>query len=176
MLRLQAQRDASRSTVERDSFRDAAALSSRLRSVGIFSLLVGAAVRLRRPDNQATLHFFWLCVAFFGMLAFSFTGRLDTLDWVFYWGDVDRRAAAAAALRALRARVPRAPRQLGAERCRPQLLPLLYLPALAARRCATSRRCCAAATARPCTTLLTLVERGELMYLAVSLRRRSGRS
>ncbi len=48
-----------------------------LAAVGIFSLLVGAAVRLRRPDNQATLHFFWLTVAFFGMLAFSFSGRLD---------------------------------------------------------------------------------------------------
>ena len=31
-----------------------------LAAVGIFSLLVGAAVRLRRPDHQATLHFFWL--------------------------------------------------------------------------------------------------------------------
>jgi len=29
-----------------------------LASVGIFSLLVGASVRLRRPDHQATLHFF----------------------------------------------------------------------------------------------------------------------
>jgi PAS domain S-box-containing protein len=55
--------------------------------VGIFSLLVGASVRLRRPENQATLHFFWLSVAFFGVLAFSFTGQLDTLDYVFYWGD-----------------------------------------------------------------------------------------
>ena len=59
-----------------------------LASVGIFSLLVGAAVRVRRPDHQATLHFFWLAVAFFGTLAFSFTGKLDTLDWIFYWGDL----------------------------------------------------------------------------------------
>ena len=59
-----------------------------LASVGMFSLLVGASVRLRRPDHQATLHFFWLTVAFFGVLAFSFTGRLDPLDWVFYWGDL----------------------------------------------------------------------------------------
>ena len=38
-----------------------------LAAVGIFSLLVGASVRLRRPDHQATLHFFWLTVAFFGV-------------------------------------------------------------------------------------------------------------
>ena len=55
--------------------------------IGVFTLLVGASVRLRRPDNQATLHFFWLSVAFFGTFAFSFSGRLDTLDWVFYWAD-----------------------------------------------------------------------------------------
>ena len=59
-----------------------------LAAVGIFSLLVGASVRVRRPDHQATLHFFWLTVAFFGVLAFSFTGKLDSLDWIFYWGDL----------------------------------------------------------------------------------------
>ena len=58
-----------------------------LAAIGVFTLLVGASVRLRRPDTQATLHFFWLSVAFFGMFAFSFTGRLDRLDWVFYWAD-----------------------------------------------------------------------------------------
>jgi hypothetical protein len=59
-----------------------------LAGVGLFSLVVGTAVRLRRPENQATLHFFWLSVAFFGVLTFSYVGRLDRLDWVFYWGDV----------------------------------------------------------------------------------------
>ena len=58
-----------------------------LAAVGIFTLLVGAAVRARRPTDQATLHFFWLSVAFFGLFTFSFSGRLDKVDWVFYWGD-----------------------------------------------------------------------------------------
>jgi PAS domain S-box-containing protein len=58
-----------------------------LAAVGIFTLLVGAAVRARRPTDQATLHFFWLSVAFFGLVTFSFSGRLDRVDWVFYWGD-----------------------------------------------------------------------------------------
>ncbi len=58
-----------------------------LAAVGIFTLVVGAAVRLRRPRDPATLHFFWLAVAFFGVFTFSFSGRLDRLDWVFYWGD-----------------------------------------------------------------------------------------
>jgi len=58
-----------------------------LAGVGLFTLLVGASVRMRRPLDQATLHFFWLCVAFFGAFTFSFNGPLDRLDWVFYWGD-----------------------------------------------------------------------------------------
>ena len=58
-----------------------------LAAVGIFTLLVGAAVRMRRPRDQATLHFFWLSVAFFGVFTFSFSGRLDRVDWVFYWAD-----------------------------------------------------------------------------------------
>jgi two-component system NtrC family sensor kinase len=56
-------------------------------AIGVFTLLVGASVRLRRPDDPATLHFFWLCLAFFGTLTFSFS-RLDRLDWYFYWADV----------------------------------------------------------------------------------------
>ena len=58
-----------------------------LAAVGIFTLLVGGAVRLRRPRDPATLHFFWIAVAFFGVFTFSFSGRLDRLDWVFYWAD-----------------------------------------------------------------------------------------
>ncbi|MDO8793541.1 MAG: ATP-binding protein [Vicinamibacterales bacterium] len=62
-----------------------------LAAVGIFTLLVGVAVRLRRPHDAATLHFFWLSVAFFGVFTFSFSGRLDRLDWVFYWADAVAR-------------------------------------------------------------------------------------
>jgi hypothetical protein len=59
-----------------------------LAAVGTFTLLVGGAVRLRRPRDPATLHFLWLSAAFFGVFTFSFSGRLDRLDWVFYWADV----------------------------------------------------------------------------------------
>ena len=58
-----------------------------LAAVGLFTLFVGASVRVRRPQDQATLHFFWLCVAFFGVFTFSFNGPFDRLDWIFYWGD-----------------------------------------------------------------------------------------
>ena len=58
-----------------------------LAAVGTFTLLVGGAVRLRRPRDPATLHFFWIAAAFFGVFTFSFSGRLDRLDWVFFWAD-----------------------------------------------------------------------------------------
>ena len=77
-----------------------------LAAVGLFTLLVGASVRLRRPRDQATLHFFWLCVAFFGAFTFSFNGPFDRLDWVFYWGDAVAHGAAAAAAAALHAGLP----------------------------------------------------------------------
>src|SRR6185436_6751321 len=58
-----------------------------LAGVGTFTLLVGGAVRVRRPRDPATLHFLWLAVAFFGVFTFSFSGRLDRLDWIFFWAD-----------------------------------------------------------------------------------------
>ena len=58
-----------------------------LAAVGIFGLLVGASVRLRRPNDQATLHFFWLAVAFFGVFTFTPTGEYTRTDYLFSWAN-----------------------------------------------------------------------------------------
>ena len=97
--------------------------------VGIFSLLVGAAVRLRRPDHQATLHFFWLSIAFFGMLAFSYSGRLDFFDWVFYWGDITSRLMLPPLFVHFALVFPERPDSWVRSDAGRRLLPLLYLPA-----------------------------------------------
>ncbi len=85
-----------------------------LAAVGIFTLLVGAFVRVRRPRDQATLHFFWLCVAFFGVFSFSFSGQFDRLDWVFYWGDAMAAALLPPLLLHFTLVFPERPRRCGA--------------------------------------------------------------
>src|ERR1051325_9955271 len=98
-----------------------------LAAVGLFTLLVGASVRLRRPDDQATLHFFWLCVAFFGAFTFSFTGPLDRLDWIFYWGDAVAMALLPALLLHFTLEFPERP--AGARPNLTLIAPLIYTPA-----------------------------------------------
>ena len=140
-----------------------------LAAVGIFSLLVGAGVRLRRPENQATLHFFWLTVAFFGILAFSFSGRLDLLDQVFYWGDVVAMLMFPPLFVHFALVFPERQDSFAKNESNRSLLTLLYLPALllgAARVAVVMRDGINGAIL---TNVLQIIERSELMYLALSL-------
>ncbi len=100
-----------------------------LAAVGLFTLMVGAWVRLRRPHDQATLHFFWLCVAFFGAFTFSFNGPFDPLDWTFYWGDAVAVAMLSPLLLHFTLGFPQRPPWRAAKPLR-IVLPLLYLPAV----------------------------------------------
>jgi PAS domain S-box-containing protein len=113
-----------------------------LAAVGIFTLLVGAAVRLRRPGDQASLHFFWLTVAFFGVFTFSFAGRFDFLDWVFYWADVVATLVLPPLLLHFTLVFPDRSRAWARTPLGARLLPLVYVPALlmgAARILAVAR-------------------------------------
>jgi PAS domain S-box-containing protein len=102
-----------------------------LAGLGIFTLLVGGAVRLLRPRDPATLHFFWLSVAFFGLFTFSFSGRLDRLDWVFYWGDVVSILLLPALFFHFALVFPERSRRWMTGRLGRFVVPLIYLPALA---------------------------------------------
>src|SRR4029453_758299 len=140
-----------------------------LAPVGIFALLVGAGVRFRRPDNQATLHFFWLTVAFFGMLAFSFSGRLDTLDWIVYWADVVSPLLLPPLIVHFALVFPERPDSWAHSDAGRTALPLLYLPAVllfAARVSALMR---AHQQGGVFLNVVTLVEHGEVICLAVGL-------
>jgi len=101
-----------------------------LAGVGIFTLVVGAWVRLRRPGDQSSLHFFWLTVAFFGAFAFSFSGRFDRLDWLFYWADMVAVLALGPMLLHFTLVFPDRSGAWARTPVGARLLPLVYLPAL----------------------------------------------
>jgi PAS domain S-box-containing protein len=138
-----------------------------LAAVGIFTLLVGTSVRLRRPGNQATLHFFWLTIAFFGVLSFSFTGRLDGLDWVFYWADVAATLLLPPLLFHFALMFPERPDSWTRTDSGRMLLQLLYVPAilLGAARVAIILRSHGAIL----SGAIPLLERIEIFCLALSL-------
>ena len=101
-----------------------------LAGVGIFTLLIATSIRLRRPRDVATLHFFWLCVAFFGTFTFSFSGRLDRLDWFFYWADAVAELLLPPLFLHFALVFPERPRPWARGTTGKALLPILYLPAL----------------------------------------------
>jgi two-component system, NtrC family, sensor kinase len=145
------------------------ALYFALAAVGIFSLLVGASVRLRRPEHQATLHFFWLCIAFFGVLAFSFSGRLDTLDRVFYWGDVVAMLMLPPLFLHFALMFPERQDSWARTETGRNLIPLLYLPAVLLGGARVATVVGVGREGDVFSTVLALVERGELLYFAGSL-------
>jgi len=137
-----------------------------LAAVGILTLLVGAAVRARRPGDQATLHFFWLSVAFFGVLAFSFSGRLDKVDWAFYWADVVALLLLPPLFLHFALVFPERPHHQGFATLLSRWLPAIYLPAAVlglARVIALVR---AAIDPSYFVRLVGVLDRLELLYLA----------
>jgi two-component system NtrC family sensor kinase len=140
-----------------------------LAAVGLFSLLVGASVRLRRPDHQATLHFFWLTVAFFGVMAFSYTGKLDALDWTFYWGDITASLLLPPLFVHFALVFPDRPDAWVRSDAGRRFMPLLYLPALALGAVSVIAVMNGAAHGDMLTRLTVLVQSAQLLYLAVCL-------
>jgi PAS domain S-box-containing protein len=145
-----------------------------LAAVGLFTLVVGALVRVRRPRDQATLHFFWLCVAFFGVFTFSFVGPFDRLDWFFYWGD----AIAFALLPPLLLHFTMVFPERSANRVRTArderlaniFIPLMYLPALllgASRVVAVARGSDGTLSGPLFSRLLDVLDRMDPIYLFV---------
>mgnify|MGYP000614725973 CR=1 FL=1 len=101
-----------------------------LAAVGIFALLVGASVRLRRPNDTATLHFFWLTVAFFGVFAFTHTGEYTGTDRFFYWSDAVAMVLLPPLFLHFALVFPERPQAWVRSDLGRRTVPLLYLPAL----------------------------------------------
>jgi PAS domain S-box-containing protein len=140
-----------------------------LSGIGIFTLLVGGAVRLRRPREPATLHFFWLAVAFFGLFSFSFSGRLDRLDWIFYWGDALAILLLPPLFLHFTLVFPDRTRRWTSGRVGRVLVPLVYVPAVllgAVRIVALAR---SASNAPRFVDVVATLDRLEYVYLVACL-------
>jgi len=140
-----------------------------LAAVGVFSLLVGASVRLRRPDHQATLHFFWLTVAFFGVMAFSFTGKLDALDWTFYWGDLTAMLLLPPLFLHFALVFPDRPDAWVRSDTGRSLVNAIYLPALLLGGVSVAGVINGATHGDVLTKVASYVQYAQLLYLAISL-------
>ncbi len=141
-----------------------------LAAVGLFTLLVGTSVRLRRPHDQATLHFFWLCVAFFGAFTFSFNGPFDRLDWVFYWGDATAMAVLPPLLLHFALVFPERRSERVAPALSTALVPAVYVPGIvlgAARVVTVARGADGRLTGPLFSRAIDLLDRAEPVYLVV---------
>jgi two-component system, NtrC family, sensor kinase len=137
-----------------------------LAAVGIFTLLVGGAVRLRRPRDPATLHFFWVAVAFFGVITFSFSGRLDRLDWVFYWSDIVSILALPPLFLHFTLVFPERPRRWMEGSLGRAVIIAFYVPAVALGLTRIVAVAQSASDPRLFVSITSMLDRLELLYLA----------
>ncbi|HEY8549892.1 MAG TPA: ATP-binding protein [Vicinamibacterales bacterium] len=138
-------------------------------AVAIFTLIVGCLVRLRRPDDQASLHFFWLSVAFFGVFAFSYSGRFDRLDWVFYWADIIALLLLPPLFLHFALVFPERPNAWVRTAVGRGLLPLFYLPALLLGGVRAAMLVRPSIEGHELTAILEGLDRLELLYLCLGL-------
>jgi len=59
-----------------------------LEIIGLFYLLAGVLVLIRRFRAPLAIHFYFVCLASFVLFVYSFTGKLDAFDWTIFWLDL----------------------------------------------------------------------------------------
>ncbi len=103
-----------------------------LRLVALVYLLIGLYVLFRRWTAPHATHFYVFCLVSFVLYAFHSTGKLNTFDWMIYWGGIIAGALQPALFLHFALAFPedRSKDRRGVLRHR-WLLPLIYLPAVA---------------------------------------------
>jgi hypothetical protein len=145
-------------------------------ALAMFTLLVGGAVRLRRPRDPATLHFFWLSVVFFGVFTFSFSGRLDRLDWVFYWGDAISILLLPPLFLHFALVFPERGRRWTSGNAGRVIVPLVYLPALLLLTVRVTALVKSASNAPRFLAVIASLDRAEYLYSPCVSSQASSRS
>jgi two-component system, NtrC family, sensor kinase len=62
------------------------------RLIGLAYLAIGLYVLFRRWTAWRSTHFYVFCLTSFVFYAFNWTGKLDTFDWIIYWGKIAAEA------------------------------------------------------------------------------------
>ncbi|HTD95632.1 MAG TPA: histidine kinase dimerization/phospho-acceptor domain-containing protein, partial [Edaphobacter sp.] len=63
-----------------------------LRFIALVYLSIGIYVLFRRWTAPKSTHFYVFCLASFVLYSFRYTTRLDTFDWIVYWGNIAAEA------------------------------------------------------------------------------------
>ncbi len=59
-----------------------------LRLIALVYLAIGLYVLFRRWTAPKATHFYLFCLVSGVLYAFRYTGQFDTLDWIFFWGNI----------------------------------------------------------------------------------------
>jgi two-component system NtrC family sensor kinase len=98
-----------------------------IRLIALVYLGIGLYVLFRRWTAPRSTHFYIFCLASFVLYSFKYTGKLDTFDWIIFWGNVVATALQPALFLHFALAFPE-DRRL--DRARSWLIALAYLPAV----------------------------------------------
>ncbi|MGA8366062.1 MAG: ATP-binding protein [Candidatus Acidiferrales bacterium] len=59
-----------------------------LRITALLYLFIGLFIFFRRWNAPRAIHFYVFCLASFILYSFHYTGKLNSFDWIIYWGNV----------------------------------------------------------------------------------------
>jgi len=67
---------------------DSSSLENYLRLTALLYLFIGAFIFIKRLSAARAIHFYIFCLASFVLFSFHYTGKLNSFDWIIYWGNV----------------------------------------------------------------------------------------
>jgi signal transduction histidine kinase len=96
-----------------------------LEIIGLYYLLAGVFVLIRKFRAPLAIHFYFVCLVSFVLFVYSFTGELNALDWTVFWLDQAASALLPPLFLHFCLEFPRRKNWVRQNRI---LLPLLYAP------------------------------------------------
>ncbi len=67
---------------------NASPLHNYLRVTALLYLFIGLFIFVRRWNAPRAIHFYIFCLVSFILYSFHYTGKLNSFDWIIYWGNV----------------------------------------------------------------------------------------